>query len=330
MAPIFIVGCPRSGTTLLRNLLRSHPRLSFPQESHFIPQLYVAYGDPRNEREARRLVKLILGLRRVRHWGCRFDEAALIACRSYADLIDQLFQAFARTEGKQRWGDKTPQNVLHIPTLVTIFPRAKFIHIYRDGRDVARSRIAAPHGPENWFTAAAEWRTLVRAGRQAGAQLPSGMYTEVRYEALLADLETTLRRVCEFIGEPFDRAVLVQSVLPPRAKPGPGAPFRPFSLGYNNQSVIVKDNANKWKSNATLEQRTVFESVAGELLEELGYETEGLGKPIPRYARWGWKADSFVRETVVKLKARTWTDLSSTAIQMSKAAIRAKLRGESV
>jgi Sulfotransferase family len=65
-APIFIVGCPRSGTNLLRDLLRSHPRLAFPGESHFIPEFYKGYGDPKNEREARRLGARILRVNWVR------------------------------------------------------------------------------------------------------------------------------------------------------------------------------------------------------------------------------------------------------------------------
>jgi hypothetical protein len=326
ISPIFIVGCPRSGTTLLRNLLRSHPRLSFPPETHFIPQMYAAYGDPANEREARRLTAVLLQLRWVRRWKCDFDETALIACRSYAGIIDELFQTWLRKEGKQRWGDKTPKNVLQMHTLAAIFPQARFIHVYRDGRDVARSLVSSPHGPENWFTAASQWRSLVETGRQAGAKLPEGMYTEVRYETLLNDLENTLQRLCEFLDERFDPAMLTQSVLPIEERVYRIAAFRPYSRGYNGQSVIVKDNANKWKANVTLKQRILFESVAGELLDELGYETEGHRKVVPSYARWGWKAHSRVMETLVKLNTQTWKDLSATVLQMSTAGIRARLR----
>lgn len=326
IAPIFIVGCPRSGTTLLRNLLRSHPRLSFPPESHFIPQIYEAYGDPANEREARRLTEVLLQLRWVRRWNCDFDENALIACRSYAAMIDELFQTWARKEGKPRWGDKTPKNVLHMHTLATIFPQARFIHVYRDGRDVARSIISSPIGPENWFTAALHWQALVKAGRQAGAALPQGAYTEVRYETLLNDLEATLRQVCEFLEEPFDPAILTQNVLPIEKRVHRVAAFRPYTRGYNGQSMIVRDNANKWKTDVTLKQRIVFESVAGDLLRELGYETEGHRKQIPAYARWGWKAHSWMMENLVKMNTQTWKDWTATVTQMSQAQIRAKLR----
>ncbi len=325
-APIFIVGCPRSGTTLLRNLLRSHPRLSFPRETHFIPQLYQAYGDPANQAEARRLTDVFLKLLWIRRWKCRFNESALVACRSYADMIDELFQTWMRTEGKQRWGDKTPQNILHIPTLAAIFPHAQFIHVFRDGRDVAHSLITFPYGPENWFTAASYWRSLVSAGRQAGAALPKTTYIEVNYEALVGDVEATLRRLCDFLNEPFDPAMLLQNLLPNEERAHRIPAFRPFTGGFNGQPAIVKENVAKWKTNATLRQRILFESVAGDLLRELGYETEGHRKEISRYARWGWNAHSRIMETLVKLNTHTGTDWPATVVQMSKAAVRARLR----
>src|SRR4051794_24517258 len=120
--PIFIVGCPRSGTTLLRNLLRSHPRLSFPPESHFIPQIYAAYGHPADQQHAEQLTKAVLQLRWIRCWNCEFDQTALSGCRSYAAFVEELYQTWARKEGKPRWGDKTPKNALHLQTLAAIFP----------------------------------------------------------------------------------------------------------------------------------------------------------------------------------------------------------------
>jgi len=324
IAPIFMVGCPRSGTTLLRDLLRAHPRLTFPTETHFIPQLYAAYGDPGNEAEARRLAHVLMNLGWIRRWKCTFDQQALIACRSYAEMINEVFETWMRKEGKQRWGDKTPQNVLHIPTLAAIFPQARFIHVNRDGRDVARSWIASPFGPENWFTAALGWKALVQAGRCAGAALPPGMYMEVRFETLMTDLEGTLRKICEFLGEPFDPAMLVPNVLSLRLRVHRIKAFRPYSRGLNGNAQVMTDNVGKWKKTVTLEQRTLFESVASDLLQELGYETEGLHKPIPAYSRWRWKAQSRVLETLVKLNTQAWEYWPATVWQMSKARLRAR------
>src|SRR5262249_20192115 len=152
-SPIFIVGCPRSGTALLRDLLRSHPRLSFPGESHFIPALYRGYGDPNNEREACALASRILESAWVKAWGLALEPSAFAGERSYAKIVSRIFEAWAEKERKPRWGDKTPRYVVEIPLLMKLFPDAKILHIIRDGRDVALSWISAGFGPRNVFTA---------------------------------------------------------------------------------------------------------------------------------------------------------------------------------
>ena len=271
---------------------------------------------------------MLLRLKSVRRWHCEFDRPALIACRSYSALIDELFGAWLRKEGKPRWGDKTPKNVLQMRTLAQIFPSARFIHVYRDGRDAAYSWIASPHGPENRFAAAAEWQTLVQTGRRIGATLAPGSYTELRYETLLEQPEATMRRICDFIGEPFDAAVLQQNVLPieVRVQRIPG--FRGSARGLNGQPAIARNNVAKWKTNVTLEQRSLFESVAGGTLRELGYETEDhLRRPPPGgLSRLGWRLHSAAFETLVKLNTQTIEDWATTIFEMHKARLRARLK----
>ena len=99
--PIFVVGCPRSGTTLLRDLLGAHPALTFPPESHFIPGFFRAYGDPRSEEEARRLAAAVLRTSWVRSWQIDLVPADFAACRSYGEIVSLVFEAWARKTG--RW-----------------------------------------------------------------------------------------------------------------------------------------------------------------------------------------------------------------------------------
>ena len=212
-SPIFIVGCPRSGTGLLRDLLRSHPHITFPSESHFIPKLFKAYGDPRDEREARRLANTILKMSWVRVWGLSLDPSFFAGCRSYSEILSRLYEEWMRREGKIRWGDKTPQYVTEMPTLLEIYPSCKIIHIYRDGRDVALSWLRLGFGPENIFTAARRWKYFVNMGRRAGATLPPETYLEISYETLLSHPEATMRRTCAFLNEPFCRDVLTPKRL---------------------------------------------------------------------------------------------------------------------
>ena len=301
-SPIFIVGCPRSGTTLLRDLLRSHPHLTFPEESHFIPQLYESYGDPKDEREARKLAAKILSLRWVQAWELQLTPAEFAQDRSYARIVSRLYEAWALKENKPRWGDKTPPYVIKIPVLREIFPEAKIIHIYRDGRDVASSWVRVRFGPRNVFTAASAWTTMVAAGRAAGARLPPETYLEVCYESLVRHPRETMTQVCAFLGEPFTDAVLQASPLVGwnRYSPivGSARPRKPRS------DEIVATNLEKWKREMPLSDRILVESVAADLLETLGYETEGLARRITCPERWMWKADHWLRWSLLRLNRR--------------------------
>jgi len=150
-SPIFIVGCPRSGTHLLRNMLRSHPNLSFTGESHFIPKFYKAFGDPKSQKEAKKLASVILHLQWIKPWHLSLAPASFAHDRSYAQVVRRIFGAWAQKENKPRWGDKTPQYVTEMPVLSELFPGCKFIHIIRDGRDVALSWLALNFSPTKFF-----------------------------------------------------------------------------------------------------------------------------------------------------------------------------------
>jgi hypothetical protein len=285
--PIFVVGCPRSGTGLVRDLLRSHPRLSLPPESHFIPVYHRAFGHPASDREARALGKRILELRRVRAWGVDLEPAAFDGCRSFADVVARVYEAFARREGKPRWGDKTPQYVAEIPLLLELFPSARVVHVIRDGRDVALSWIRAPFGPGNVYAAAGAWVRYVSAGRR---QREDERYGEVRYEDLLDDPRATMAALCELVGEePSDEV----------PRPDLGARrmwgLRRYAGEWQALAAreeIVRHNHGKWRGSMTLADRTVFESVAGELAAELGYPLEGLGRALGRAERVRLRAGS--------------------------------------
>jgi Sulfotransferase family len=298
-APFFIVGCPRSGTTLLRRLLNSHPRLAIPGESHFIPHLRRGYRDPRNDREARELAARILRLRWIRDWGMTIEPSAFAGDRTLRQILARLYGAWAHDRQKVRWGDKTPQYVAVIPVLLDIFPDARIVHIIRDGRDVALSLVDVRFGANNVFVAAREWRHLVTAGRRAGAALPPETYLEIRYEALLDRPAETMAAVCAFLGESFTDAVLRPTASPPprhrhQARIGSG-PRRPRA------TEIVRTNAGKWRTAMSPADRVLFESVAGDLLAALGYETESVRRRVSAIERGWWSAHHAALWTLARL-----------------------------
>lgn len=318
--PVFIVGCARSGTTLLRNLLRSHPSLAIPEESHFLALFHRAFGDPADDQEARALARRILGSQWVREWNVGLRPGDLAGHRSYAGLVRAIYEDLARREGKPRWGDKTPAYVLEMPRIHLLFPDARFIHVIRDGRDVCASLRPYWWGPRNTYRAASFWVKSVTAGRRDGARLPEGSYAETRYEELLADPEGTLRRLCEFIGEPFDAAVLTPSFARlPRRKPLWGR----YERRVPSQTRIAADNALRWGETMSVDERAVFESVAGPLLAELGYEVEGLARPLRRTDEVRWTVQHHLRSLSRRANTRdvTWWRTSFTVYALRARAV---------
>ncbi|OGE23125.1 MAG: hypothetical protein A3J42_01225 [Candidatus Dadabacteria bacterium RIFCSPHIGHO2_12_FULL_53_21] len=301
-SPIFIVGCPRSGTKLIRDLLRSHPNITFPYESHFIPRFYKLYGNPGNEAEAVKIAAAILGIYWVRAFKLSQTPSSFSECRSYGEIVSRIFMEWAGRDGKPRWGDKTPQYVTEIPALIEIFPSCKILHIYRDGRDVALSYIKQWYGPGNVYAAARAWRRMVTKGRDDGGRAGPERYMEVRYETLLEDPREIKEEVCEFIGEPFCEAVLRPNFIESGinlSQPG----------GYGTMTEILSKNREKWRNEMSAADRAIFESVAGDLLGELGYETEGHGRPITIPEKLMWLAQdyyNFIQKRRKRRRMKAW------------------------
>ena len=292
--PVFIVGAPRSGTTLLQYMLRSHPGLSLPTgESHFIVPLYrraTAFGDlsdPANVRavlcamETQSAEFLYTDLH-----GMTFDverltgEFVLEGRRSVRDIVTGLFEMNASGEGKPRWGDKTPYYVMHIPKLLEWWPNAQIIHIVRDGRDVALSMFGRRHDfrAYNTYYAARQWEQYVEAGREHGRGLSPSQFLELRYEDMIGDQKAALRRICAFLDEPYS-----DDLLEYRKPQGPGK--TPLL-----QKPIQASNKDKWKKEMSPRQIRVFESAAAESLRKFGYSltTDGTRLPLALRAAYRW------------------------------------------
>jgi hypothetical protein len=298
--PIFIVGSPRSGTTLLRDLLRSHPRLTFPPESYLLPVLFRLHGDPTSARRAYQLARDLLGSFSIAEWGLDLGPGDLEQNRSFAALVSALFAAWARREGKPRWGDKTPRYARELPLLLTLFPEAQVVHVLRDGRDVACSLIRQPWGPTTVFTAAEMWRSCVEPGIRDGRRLGPDRYLEVSFEQLVAAPEPVLRRLCDFVGEDFHPAMLTPSrITPPRGLPPPW----PASLERRIDPGVV----GRWQSELNDSGQAVFEAVAGEALRRLGYASDAKGRAPSRIARASYRARDLAG--FVRWRATTWDRL---------------------
>ena len=210
----FVVGVSRSGTTLLRLMLDAHPQLAIPPETHFIPELVEACERGAGPDE---VVEL---LARHRRWpDFRLDRDEL---RRRLDSLDPLtpgdalrafYGYYADLAGKPRWGDKTPHYTRKMPLIERVLPEARFIHLIRDGRDVALSLMEVHFGPEDVLSAAERWTSWIAKARRHAQRVDH--YLELRYEDLVADPETLLRQICDFVDLPWDAAMLHYHVRAP-------------------------------------------------------------------------------------------------------------------
>jgi hypothetical protein len=270
--PVFIVGCERSGTTMLRLMLDSHPSLAIPNESHFIVSLYPA-GWLAARRSPVQTLERVLEDESFARW--ELDPmvvrqlATVTRPSSYADVIRTVFAAYAAREGKPRWGDKSPTYLARIPLLAELFPGAQFIHIIRDGREVAASLASQAWGPPTAIAGAAMWKTRVREGRRAGSRLPPGRYMEVRVEQLVDEPEQVLRTICGFLHEEFAPGMLDYH----RTR---GEQIRSIKRGYpitdhRHLSLPPTRGLRDWRAGLTATDQLTVEAAAQPLLQELGY-----------------------------------------------------------
>lgn len=273
----FLVGCGRSGTTLLRSMFTCHPEMAIPYESYFVVSMGRRANRTRYEAGDSFALELFLddlfAQFGFRHWHLPEREVREALKESppgtYADAVRRVFAVYARQQGKRRYGDKTANYVLDIPLLAELFPEARFVHVIRDGRDVALSWLETgwEFGPQTVEEAALYWRYYVQRGRRAGAQIGRDRYCELRYERLVANPVDALRELCSFLELEYDPTMLeyfehADEVLRPMPRP----------QQHGNLRLPVTEGLRDWRRQMASEEVSLFERLTGEVLGELGYE----------------------------------------------------------
>jgi hypothetical protein len=282
----FIVGVGRSGTTLLRLMLDAHPELAIPPETHFAPDV-IAVSRSRGNPPAR----VLEAITESGHWGdFAIDSDELLARLKDVRRLDggtalrAFYGLYAEKQGKPRWGDKTPIYVTKMREIAGALPEARFVHVIRDGRDVALSRWKrAVKGRAPAEKIAKTWRRRIRKAREQAGDVE---YMELRYEDLVTDTEASLHRVCEHIGLEFDPVMLryhedASERLAEMSRDLPGESGDVRHSGEERMAAHALTSKPPtsariaaWREEMSPEDRIAFEDVAGELLAELGYEVE--------------------------------------------------------
>ena len=295
----FIVGCGRSGTTLLRSMFDSHRDMAIPPDTYFV--LRLAANRRRYEQSDGFATELFLddlgrtgGFERMGIPSDALRESIRVQPpETYTAAIRSVYHEYASSREKTRYGDKTPIYILHLPLLSSLFPEAKFVHIIRDGRDVTRSFMDGGW-TERIEDGALYWKLQVRRGRSAGSRLGPGRYREVRYEELVDDPASVLSSLCSFLDLEYDPQMLSYQETAHRWASASRDPNRHRNL-LREPTKGLRD----WRTQMSPAELAVAEYLIGDLLSELGYElgaTPSRSFAMDARRKWlGWQARRVIR-----------------------------------
>lgn len=282
--PIFLIGCPRSGTTLLTVMMHAHPRIAMPPETRFLIPGYLGrreFGDLRRADNRRALAERITGKgSRFRDLGLnreRTVEAIVAAPPTVGSAMGTVWKEFARDRGKARWGEKRPAYWQDLAALQQMFPDAQYIHLVRDGRACMASLMKVDWWDEGAIGAVTSWVLANRELDRLGRKLPSSSYHYLRYEDLLADPRGELSALCRFLDEEFDEAMLDHAsaaldIVPKRK-----------TWHERTRSALDSTRIDAWRTSLPPNDIGLIELIGRSTMRRHGYEISGVGeRPEPR------------------------------------------------
>jgi hypothetical protein len=285
--PRFIVGNDRSGTTMLRLILDRGPDLAIPPESMFLTDfddVFDAGGPAAGEEQA--LMQAVWEHPKVALWELDGPPPVvppgLAPADAYRFIVEAPYAAYAAKHGKPGWADKTPHYVHHIDHLLRVWPRARFVVLVRDGRDVALSLRRMPFGPNNAWAAAQWWARGIRAGQRAAEAHPDAVLT-VRYEDIATAPTTEIPRICDFLGVAYrDDMLALEKVDRSKIVPDQASWFPTIFEGITTGAV------GRWRTEMRPRDQRIFCALAGDELRALGYEVGpgGVTDISPLQERW--------------------------------------------
>jgi LPS sulfotransferase NodH len=277
----FVVGAPRSGTTLLRLMLDAHREIAIPAETHFYPAV-LAVDPTRTD-----WLDGVLGAITESHTWQDYGLDSRVFVRDVrsahpagpGDVLRTFYRAYAARFEKTSWGDKWPGNVLFMQKIAAVLPEARFVHIIRDGRDVAASLRQLWFRPGETYQDCIElWADRIRAARaQAATGLP---YLEVRYESLVAEPLAVLARICDFIEFAYDDAMLsynersrarLEEIRDWKLAGRLVTRAELIGIHWHTHDAPSPDRIGQWKTVMSSEDVRACDRAAAGLLEELGY-----------------------------------------------------------
>ena len=289
--PLFMFGFERSGTTLLSMIVGAHPEIAVPLN---VTGMWYRYGRQleryqrlRTQGDLEQLVVDLLEEERIQLWDVelhRDDVMGGLETGNFAAVVARFHELYAVAKGKPHWGNLDIATLDNMDLAHLWFPEARFIHIVRDGRDIALSHETMPYGVANTLEAAEKWRHRLTVSLKMGAILGTNRYLVVRYEDLILDTQNVLTKMCEFIGVPFSSEMLNYPEMVSKKVPEDRRWLWPALDQPPDKSKV-----NRWRREMSETKRIVFEGAAHDMLGELSYETyDQIPKRVSAYAFELW------------------------------------------
>jgi hypothetical protein len=271
----FILGSPRSGTTLLQSMLTQSPQVTVPPETQFLAITHRRrreFGPIESDRGWERATEAVVqrneridfpiesGLLRERLLATSSGE------RSYKTMLSIWLNLCAEEAGATVVGEKSPVHSAYVDRLLEMFPDTRFLQIVRDPRDVAMSQREV--FGRSLFEGAFRWRLDQRALLRHVDRLGQGRFTYVRYEDLIAEVEPTVVRLCEFLDIEF-----VPSMLDPSKRKSRG-----FASDADHKLLtlqpVTRSRIARYKGKLTVGEIGEVQAVCGGLMTRFGYERD--------------------------------------------------------
>lgn len=284
--PIFIVGCERSGTTMLRLILCMHKNILIPPQTKYIKKLYkrrLKYGDLSKDKNRYKLIdwfnnnndkrtKLIdLDLNKN-----EIHSELTIAGNSLGAFLSVILKLYAKKFKKYRWGDKHPYYIKYLPQLFKLFPDAQVIHIIRDGRDAVASLKRMPWWKKSSIYAMLNWQEAIRKGETAKKKYTRDQYLEIKYEDIIDSPEDIIKTVCEFISEEYSDSLLEFHKIVDKSIPS-------YKMNWHSatKSKINTQSVGRWQNELTTWEISLFNRKLKNELTVHNYKISERKKSIP-------------------------------------------------
>lgn len=273
---LMVVGCPRSGTTLLQRMINSHPLIVIENDVDFIIKGVSKNTKIENPEVNNTIIAKVKNTKRFKNLGIKDDVYETISSKAdtYREFVSSIYDEFGIVRNKPLAGEKSARYIKYIDFIGELLPWTKFVHIIRDGRDVTLSALdwannnRGPGRMSLWSeepiaVSALWWKWQVSLGIKYKNKTTKNNYYELKYEDLVGDSETTLKALTDYLGVPYENSMIEFYVGKTKNDPG---------LSAKSAWIPATKGLRDWRNSLSERDIELFEAIAGDLLELLGYE----------------------------------------------------------